>query len=36
MTGEGVGIPPLPGGFSDLANLNQYDRAYAVAVTLKG
>ena len=34
--GEGVGIPPLPGGFSDLANLNQYDRAYAVAVTLKG
>ena len=33
--GEGVGIPPLPGGFSDLANLNQYDRAYAVAVTLE-
>ena len=31
--GEGVGIPPLPGGFSDLANLNQYDRAYAVAVS---
>ena len=29
-------IVPLPGGFSDLANLNQYDRAYAVAVTLKG
>ena len=34
--GEGVGSPPLPGGFSDLANLNLYDRAYAVAVTLKG
>lgn len=33
--GEGVGIPPLPGGFSDLTNLNQYDRAYAVAVTLE-
>ena len=33
--GGGRGNSSPPGGFSDLTNLNQYDRAYAVAVTLE-
>ena len=34
--GKGVGFSPLPEGFFDLANLNSYDRAYAVALTVEG
>lgn len=34
--GKGVGFSPLPEGFFDLANLNSYDRAYAVALTMEG
>lgn len=34
--GKGVGFSPLPEGFFDLANLNSYDRAYAVALTVDG
>ena len=33
--GKGVGFSPLPEGFFDLANLNSYDRAYAVALTVE-
>lgn len=35
-SGKGVGFSPLPEGFFDLANLNSYDRAYAVALTVEG
>lgn len=34
--GEGVTSAALPDSFFDVAYLNQYDRAYAVAVTLEG
>lgn len=33
--GKGVGFSPLPEGFFDLANLNSYDRAYAVTLTVE-
>ena len=34
-SGEGVRSASLPGTFSDVAYLNQYGRAYAVAITLE-
>ena len=34
--GEGVTSAALPDSFFDVAYLNQYDRAYAVAITLEG
>ena len=34
--GEGIRSASLPDSFFDVAYLNQYDRAYAVAVTLEG
>ena len=33
--GEGVTSAALPDSFFDVAYLNQYDRAYAVAITLE-
>ena len=35
-SGDGVRSAALPDSFFDVAYLNQYDRAYAVAVTLEG